>query len=145
MKTKQIMPEVALILACDHVARNSDGKYVIRNPWHTVALPSGATFPFDVLEFWIYLQLAGGVGVFKFAVEMHHLLDDEDPLRVARSPFSDDIECTGGFQAIDLAVRFCNLPFETAGLYEFRALAGYNELNGARSLIRVLPSMELGA
>ena len=143
---ERIRPVVHLLFACDDaVCDLQTGRWTLSNPWHAVTLPPGATFPFRADEFWVYVQLAGGLGSFDLAVEIRRLVDDGPPRVVGWSPVSRiEFPADARLLAIDTAFALRRVPFREPGLYEIRVLAdgdgpgGWAPLAGATFVLRVL-------
>jgi hypothetical protein len=136
----RVLPIVRLLLPCDSAAQDEfSEKWIITNPWAVVALPEGASFPFDVEEIWLYAQLAEGIGVVSLAVEMRHLHDDGSERIVGRSEVVE-LEFIGGNQLaiVERLFRMTRVPFEEPGIYQFRVVANYAELKGHVAEVRVL-------
>lgn len=136
----RVLPIVRLLLPCDSAAQDEfNEKWIIVNPWAAVALPEGATFPFDVDEIWLYAQLAEGIGVAPLAVEMRHLRDDGSERSVGRSEVTH-VEFVGGnaLAIRETIFRMRHVPFEEPGIYQFRVVANYADLNGHIAEVRVL-------
>lgn len=94
----RVLSTVRLLFACDSVARDEvEEKWILKNPWSIVALPEGASFPFDAEEIWLYAQLAEGIGEFQLAVEVRQLRDDGAERKIGRS---EGIEMEFGRQPI---------------------------------------------
>jgi hypothetical protein len=122
---ERIRPVVHLLFACDAAERDAGtDRWILTNPWSTVALPPGATFPFRAEEFWVYAQFTGVIGEFELAVEMRHLVDNQSPRVVGWSPVARIVFPAGGrLLAIDTAFALRGVPFREPGVYEIRALA----------------------
>ena len=135
-----IIPTVRLMFACDHAEYLADDeKWVLKHPWTVVALPDGAKFPFRVEEFWVYAQLAGGIGAVDVMVEMRQIKPDGTRRLCGRSAVRtfdfDNVPRLGG---IDFAFRLKKVPFPCAGVYEFRLTCGEGVLPGVIAELRVL-------
>src|SRR5207245_222412 len=99
-------------------------RWMLTNPWSTVALPPGAKFPFRAEELWVYVQLTDGLGEFDLAVEMRHLVDDHPARVVGWSPVTKlEFPATGRLLAIDTAFAMRGVPFREPGMYEIRVFA----------------------
>lgn len=82
--------------------------------------PAGANYPFRLPELHVFAQVAGGVGTFAFDVELFRM--DTDPVLVSAAEpidltFQDRVVAYSFFRG------FAAIPFERAGLYEFRLFA----------------------
>ena len=134
-----ILPTVRLMFACDHAEYLAEEeKWVLKNPWSVVALPEGAKFPFRVHEFWVYAQLAGGIGTVEVMVEMCEVKPDGTRRLCGRSAVQaidfDELHRLGG---IDFAFRLKRVPFPSSGLYEFRLTCEDGVVPGATFEFRV--------
>jgi hypothetical protein len=138
----RILPRALLLFACDDaVRRESDRKWVLYNPWSVVALPSGARFPFDLQEMWLYAQLTEGVGEFELHVEMRLVeLDGGRKLIHRGKPIRLEFPTGNQLHVLDAVFHLTKIPFDEAGLYEFQVWAPHVVLEGPTALIRVLDS-----
>jgi len=129
-----VKPVVRLFFPCDEAVLDlADGKWMLKNPWHTVAMPPGVAGDFVQQEIWLYAQLTGGLGTFYLSVHLH----DEDGTRIVKSqPFARDFP--GGLIAVEEVFHLIDIPFDRPGLYEFKLLANHAELEGGTVNLRVL-------
>jgi len=125
----RVLPKVRLFFPCDSATLDpADNKWVLKNPWHTVGLPPGASFPFRVVEIWLYAQLTDGIGDFQLSVQLR---DSESQTILGTSPPTQR-EFVGGNQwaVIEEVFHMTMIPFPRANLYEFKLLANHAELEG---------------
>jgi hypothetical protein len=140
----RVLPIVPLMFPCEQAQHDPQaGEVIVVNPWATVALPPGASFPFDVDELWVVAQLTDGVGTFRLLVEMRQRHDDGTERVVGRSDWTT-LTFPGGGQlgVYDAVFRMTEVPFDEPGLYEFRVLADGEDLEGHTPTLRIL---DLGA
>ena len=131
-----VKPVVHLFFPCDEAVLDlADEKWTLKNPWHTVAMPPGITANFVQEEIWLYAQLTGGVGTFRFSVQLR----DETGRVVGKSKPSDERDLSGGNQVFEEVFHLIRVPFDTPGLYEFKLLGNHAELEGGTAYLRVLP------
>jgi hypothetical protein len=131
-----IKPVVRLFFPCDEAILDlAEEKWTLKNPWHTVAMPPGVTGNFRQEEIWLYAQLAGGVGTFRFSVQLR----DETGRIVGKSKPTEERELSGGNQVLEEVFQMTRVPFEKPGLYEFVLLGNHAELEGGTAYLRVLP------
>jgi hypothetical protein len=138
--TARVLPSVPLLFPCEEAHHDpQSGEVLVRNPWATVALPPGSSFPFDVEELWVYARFTDGVGTFRLSVEMRQRYDDGSERAGGRSDIMT-VTFLGGTQlgVFDRAFRMRMVPFDEPGLYEFRVLADDEELAGHTPTLRVL-------
>jgi hypothetical protein len=130
-----VKPIVRLFFACDEAILDlTDGKWTLKNPWHTVAMPLGITGNFCQEEMWLYAQVVGGVGTFRFTVELR----DEAGLVVGRSKPSEERDLSGGNAVFEEVFHLTRVPFDKPGNYEFKLLGNHAELEGGTAYLRVL-------
>jgi hypothetical protein len=131
-----IKPVVRLFFACDEAILDlADQKWTLKNPWHTVAMPPGVTGNFAQEEIWLYAQLTGGLGTFRFSVQLR----DETGRVVGKTKPSDERALSGGNQVFEEVFRLTRVPFDKPGLYEFKLLGNHADLEGGTAYLRVLP------
>lgn len=140
----RVLPSVRLLLPCDTANFDlSDERWVLKNPWGTVELPPGQTFPMRVTEMWVYTQFVDGLGTFDLAVELLRVMGDESRRSIGTSA-TTPIKFSAGEQ---LSIRgsafgLKRVPFRGAGLYELRAVSvtdvGSEVLAGRTAEVRVL-------
>jgi hypothetical protein len=140
----QVLPTVRMLLPCDSAVYDlADEQWTVKNPWGTVQLPLGATFPFRVTDMWVYAQFAEGIGAFDLAIELLRIRDDGSRRSIGTSA-TTRIEFRGGEQLLtrDSAFRLKKVPFREAGLFEFRATvaaeSGSSVLPGQVAEVRVI-------
>jgi hypothetical protein len=133
----RVLPIVTLVFPCQQ-AQLESGDVIILNPWASVALPDGVSFPIDLEELWIFAQLTDGVGTFKVSVEMRRRFDDGTVQAVGDSPLIT-LSFPGGGQlgVQDAIFRMTNVPFDDPGLYEFILMADGEELDCQVPVLRV--------
>jgi hypothetical protein len=132
----RVLPSVRLFFPCDSATLDpSDNKWVLRNPRHTVSVPSGVAFPVRVKEIYLYAQLTDGVGAFQLSVQLRRAGSD---VILGRSPPSPTIEFVGGLQVVEEVFHLIKIPFPRADLYEFKLLANHTELEGGTACLRVV-------
>jgi hypothetical protein len=130
-----VKPVVRLFFPCDEATLDLvDEKWTLKNPWHTVAMPPGVTGNFAQEEIWLYAQLTGGLGTFRFSVELR----DETGRVVGKCKPSDERELAGGIQVFEAVFHLTRVPFDKPGLYEFKLLGNYAELEGGTAYLCVL-------
>ncbi len=130
-----VKPIARLFFACDEAVFDlADGKWTLKNPWHTVGMPPGVTKDFRQEEIWLYAQFTSGVGSFYLSV---HLLDDAG-LVIGRSP-PVLWELSGGNQVFEEVFQMTRVPFARPGIYEFKLMANHAEMEGGTFYLRVLP------
>jgi hypothetical protein len=136
----RVLPSVPLLFPCERIeVEEADAQVVVLNPLAAVALPPGASFPFNVDELWVYAQLTDGVGTFQVAVEMRQRLDDGTERVVGRTtPVTIPFPGGGQLGVIDAAFCLTDVPIDEPGLYEFRVLADDDELEGHTPTLRML-------
>jgi hypothetical protein len=89
--------------------------------------PATTGYPFLLPELHVFAQVTGGVGSFEFTVELYRM--DADPVLIASAePFEFTFE--DRVAAYSFFRRFEFIPFDRAGLYEFRLFARQTR-NGA--------------
>jgi hypothetical protein len=131
-----VKPVVRLFFPCDEARLDStDQKWWLKNPWHTVQMPPGISENFAQEEIWLYAQLTGGVGTFRFSVR----LQEETGHVIFKSKPSDERELSGGNQVFEEVFHLTRVPFDTPGLYEFKLLGNHAELEGGIAELRVFP------
>lgn len=140
-----VLPRVRLIFACDEAVLDpTDMKWIVKHPATVRFLPPGSTFPFRERNFWVYAQLAGGLGTMELAIEMRRRRDDGSYRSVGtgaavRLEFSKD---ESRLVVLDTAFGFEKLPFRSEGIYNFRVVArtgeGYAALNGMTAELTML-------
>jgi hypothetical protein len=129
-----VKPVVRLFFACDEAVLDlEEGKWTLKNPWHTVAMPPGVTKNFCQKEVWLYAQFTGGVGTFSLSV---HLLDDAGVVVGKSKPSL--WELSGGNQVFEEVFHLIDVPFPRPALYEFRLMGNHAELEGGMTYLRVL-------
>ncbi len=135
-----VLPTVRLLFACDHAEYLADDeKWVLKHPWSVVALPEGAKFPFRVEEFWVYTQLAGGIGTFEVMVEMCQVKPDGTRRLCGRSSIHQvDFEDVHRLAGVDFAFQLKRVPFPSVGVYEFRLTCNEGVVPGVIFELRVL-------
>lgn len=133
-----VLPTVRLFFPCDEAILDlADGKWSLKNPWHTVQMPPGVTEKFGQRELWLYAQLTGGRGEFNLSVELR---DIDFDTRIGRPSEPERREFTGReLTAVEVVFRMVHVPFPRAGQYAFKLLANHRELVGGVSYLRVLP------
>lgn len=138
---KDVPPVVRLVVPCEAIDHDTAAnRIVLTNPLAVAEIPDGATLPFDVAELWVYAQLAEGVGTFRLSVDLRQVYDDGTPPRsVGRSELRQ-LTLPGASQltVFDIPFRMTDVPFDGSGLYEFRVLAGDEELEGRTAVLRIL-------
>ncbi len=82
--------------------------------------PARARYPFRLPELHTFAQVAGGVGTFELSVELYRM--ETDPVLVS-SAEEIDITFADRVTAYNFFRVFTLIPFESAGLYEFRLFA----------------------
>jgi len=148
---ERIRPVVDLLFACDDARYDLESeRWVLTNPWYAVTLPPGAAFPFVAEEFWVYAQLADGLGQFDLAVEMRHLVNDGPPRVMGWSPVTRlPFRVGDRLDAIKTAFALRRVPFREPGVYEIRVLAEgdhpgrWEPLTGVTFQLRVLDRREV--
>lgn len=136
----RVAPIVRLLIPCDGATLDPhDHWWVITNPWAVAGLPPGSTFPFDVEELSVYVQVTDGVGTFDLAVDIRRVLPDETRVPVGRSQ-PTRITFAPGDQILfqDWAFVLAGVPFDEPGLYEFVIVTDDVELDGHSAVIRML-------
>lgn len=83
--------------------------------------PPGRRYPIREKELHTFVQLVGGAGTFEFSAELFRM--DLDPVSVAPASPPVEFEFTDRIAAYSFDRSFSNVPFERAGLYEFRLFA----------------------
>ncbi len=130
-----IKPVVRLFFPCDEAVLDlADDKWTLKNPWHTVAMPPSVTGNFVQEEIWLYAQLNGGVGAFRFSVQFRN----ETGRVVGKSKPSDERNLSGGNQVFEEVFHLTRVPFDKPGLYEFKLLGNHADLEGGTAYLRVL-------
>ena len=108
-----VKPVVRLFFPCDEAIIDlADEKWILKNPWHTVAMPPGILVGHRQKHIWLYAQFTGGVGSFRLSV---HLFD-ELGRRVGRSEPSSAWELSGGNEVYEEVFHLENVPFCATGL-----------------------------
>lgn len=82
--------------------------------------PAGADYPLLLPELHVFAQVSGGSGTFELCVELYRM--DIDPVLVDAA-LPDDVAFEDRVAAYSLIRQFQMIPFERAGLYEFRLFA----------------------
>ena len=132
----RVLPRVRLFFPCDSAILDlADDKWVLKNPWHAVALPAGAGFPFRVVEIALYAQLTDGVGEFQLSVQLRHT---ESQTILGKSlPTPREFVGGGQLAVVEEVFLLSGVPFPRADLYEFNLLANHQLLEGGTAHLRV--------
>jgi hypothetical protein len=132
-----------MIIPCEEVAIDAEGKWHVVNPRTAYQLPPGGRFPFQANQLPVYLQLVDGFGSFDIGVEMLRVMDDGTRRFVGTSGLARGMAFTPDTRQLPLQ-RACLLHpvrFRTGGVYEFRVVAAaddrYEALIGQTALLRV--------
>ncbi|MBX9627317.1 MAG: hypothetical protein K2X82_26175 [Gemmataceae bacterium] len=134
----RVKPVVRLFFPCDDAVIDlADGKWMLKNPWHTVGMPPGVREKFGQRLIWLYAQLTDGVGEFDLTVELRNYDTGE---RLGRSK-PERWDFAGGDQLTvhEVVFKMENVPFPTPGLYVFQLMANHAELDGGAAYLRVYP------
>ena len=131
------------MFACDEAELDGiDGKWILKNPWSVVALPKNCEFPFRVDYLWVYVHLAGGVGISEVMIEMVQHMPDGTRIVRGRGPARQlEFHSADRFVGVDFAFRLKRVPFPAAGLYEFRVVSGGDQLTGHIAELQVLDNI----
>jgi hypothetical protein len=132
-----VKPVVWLFFLCDEAMLElEDGKWWLKRPWPgTVTMPPGVTHNHCQEELWLYAQMSGGVGTFHLSVQ----LVNEDGQVIGRTDPPITRELSGGNEWLEEVWHWIDVPFDRPGLYEFRLVGNYAELDGGTVHLRVLP------
>ncbi len=131
-------PTVRLFFACDSLTQDpTDQKWVIKNPWHTVAMPQGVTRNFGQRLIQLYAQLTDGVGSYNLGVELRRF---QSTMVLGRSnPEPRTFDAANQLAVHEIVFTMTNVPFPVPDLYEFRLMADGNVLDNGLYYLRVLP------
>lgn len=134
----RVFPTVHLLVPCESAHHESE-EVILANPWATIILPEGASFPFDLDDLCVFAQLTDGVGSLELSVEMCQHYDD-GTVRIVGTGSWMPVTFSGGTQlgVYDAVFHLSNVPFDEAGLYEFRIVADDVVLDGHRAILRIL-------
>ena len=82
--------------------------------------PARTDYPFRLPELHVFVQVTGGDGTFAFDIELFRM--DADPVLISTTE-PIDIAFEDRVAAYSFFRGFTSIPFERAGLYEFRLFA----------------------
>ncbi len=133
-----VRPTVRLFFTCDSAVYDlADDRWELKNPWHTVWMRRGVRRKFGVKKLTLYVQVSGGLGDFDISVVLQYLtgkvvLGRSDPQRASFAP-DERLVVT------ELTFDMTDVPFPRPDTYEFRLMAGGEQLEGGSALLRVHP------
>lgn len=132
----RVLPIVRLFFACDSAIIDlSDEKWLLKNPWHTLAMPPGVKEKFVQMVIWLYAQVTDAVGEFNLRIQ----LQTKDGFVLGASDVQPVVfPGTDRLAVFERVFKMTDVPFPRPDVYEFRLIANYAELEGGKFELRVL-------
>jgi hypothetical protein len=132
-----VLPTVRLFFPCEEATFEPDeGKWILKNPLHTVKMPPGVVANFVSEDIALYAQFTGGVGSFNLSVQM---LDYSSGVVLGRSEAPSRWKMYGGDEVFEDVFTMPPLRFPYPGVYVFRLIANHAALEDGTANLRVLP------
>ena len=132
-----VRPIVRLFFPCDAITPDpTDGKWVVKNPWHTVQMPPGVSRKFGQEEILFYSQLTNGLGEFSLGVVMQAY--GGSVVFGQSKPEKRTFTTAGRLEVVEVKFEMTQVPFPKPDLYVFRLIAGGVELEGGIAYLRVV-------
>lgn len=134
----RVKPIVRLFFACDAAVIDlADERWMLKNPWHTVWMPSGVRGGFGPRVIWLYAQLTDGLGDSNLTVELRNYDTGE---RLGRGePERWDFDGEDRLTVHEVVFKMTNVPFPVPGLYVFQLMANLAVMADGTVYLRVLP------
>ena len=132
----KVLPIVRVFLLCESVKyRAKTSQWVLTSPTHTLSMPVGISEKLVQERLAFYYQLTDAVGTFNLSIQMQlwetGTIITKNDLQKIDFPSDHSAVIEGG-------IVLSNVPIPRAGVYEFKLLANYAELQGGTTLLRVL-------